>query len=166
MTNHERSLPYKIETDSKTYERQKRSERSRALGAVALTTIALGGTLAGYLIFGGSNKVNAEPVVTNPIESVSIEKGARIRMDASVSDSEHGENNILYVTDHALEVTATDNNIKSVDDSANGEWYKIPVKDIKDPEVSKAVERDPDGVVYVNSQKSTSHRVTDTMPVE
>lgn len=179
MSHQEQKLSYGIESDSKTYERQKRTGHKRALGilAVVLATTIAGGVAIGCSagakaptgtnIEAGSPSSNKFGEIKKDIVSVSIDDGARLRKDPWIPDEEDGSNIIIKSKESFTVFTKAGVTIK--EDEANGNWYGVPQSDFTESaknssiptEVLNSVKSDKDGLIWISSQKASVQSKTD-----
>ena len=144
---------------NKTPEKPKPNYKLRRRAALAL--IAVASFTAG--VNAGAKENNPRPVkpdqntlsrIDPSIESVTIEKGAKLRENPAVTDAEAGLGNILDKADKQIKIKA-DNDIATSFD-VNGEWFGVPAESIKRIDPDLKVEGDSDGYVWINEQKATA----------
>lgn len=154
-------ISMKFETTIFDSEKSKtQSERTKKINKALLS--AVGAALAITTLAGatGCSKVEAKPVDTT-IESVTLDKGARLRSEPLVGDSLHGEGNLLDTVDDTMTVEANQD-IQVKEDLANGDWYGIPAESLKRVDPDLDIKGDKDGVVWVNTQLASVVQDGDT----
>lgn len=133
------------------------SERNKKISKI--TRYVVIAALSGAIIAGAtgctSNAESKDPFtrVDPTIESVVISPDARIRSEPFVPTS-YDPNNIIETTDATMTIETPGGTVVRDADN-NGEWYRIPVDEIKkvDPNFNK--KGDSDGFVWVNEQRAS-----------
>ena len=155
------------ETNKKNPEKSKQPNfklrRMAALGLIGATGL-VGGAGIVHAAAGKSLPLTPSEVakeydgyVDNSIDSVNIDKGARLRSSPSVSDESGGApSNLLDQTDMTMKVEGNKKVIVHYD--VNGEWFGLPAENLKeslkrvDPDLN--LRGDSNGYVWVNEQKA------------
>jgi hypothetical protein len=168
------SLPYRIESDSKTYERQKRSRRNRFLGVIAVvlaTTIASGVAIG--CSKGASNDIPKTPkiesekkdkygdVFDKEVKTIVLKNGARIRNEPIVPDVDHGDPDNLLTQYKGEDLSMNVQGAYIHEDEANGKWIGIKAVSIENQyprniDSGLGFTDDNDDILWVNSQRAST----------
>lgn len=157
MNNERRyTLPSSPEARSTRYKRM-----GIPLGALALVATAMIGLGKVGVLKGNPQEPRGsynDTATTKPYTSIALDKGARLRTTPEViEESGDGTHNRLAELEDAATAIPTPEGIKSYESHSDGEWYGVNVDDIEEiaPDLADELEKDKDGVAWVNEQKAT-----------
>lgn len=122
-----------------------------ALGIALATTIIA----AGKSFEGGSKSAEAFGEINPQIASITLQQEANLRYDPVVAGGE--DNNIIESTEKPIHIE-TNGDVRVHADEANGDWYGIPVAEVRKADPTFKDHGDKDGVVWVNQQGASVNK--------
>lgn len=126
----------------------------RGLAKTALMVMFIAGAYTGlnYIDNDGSRSPEKFGEINPTINEIYIEEGANFRHDPVVEDNDGG--NVIETIEQPLNIEDLSGKIRVRDDKINGDWYGIPIEDIKKVNPDFKDRGDNDDIAWVNTQKA------------